>query len=343
MKTTKLKDGRVSARVYLGKLNGKSLYKRVTSDSLKELKKDIEQARYDFRTQQKARSSCSLTLRECFEAYLRNHRNVLSPSTVKGYEVIIRNSFAPLMDVDIFEITERDLQAEVNRMASNLTFKTISSRRSLFISAVSEYRPEVKFWRSKLPPKQKPDIYVPTDEEVEAVLAYAHDQYPEYELPIMLAAFCGLRRGEIGALTFSDIDFSKALVIVSKSVVLASDRSFTQKAPKSYAGFRSVPLPPRVLEVIRSRRKNGLELISVSIDQMTDRFPNILKGSGVHPMRFHDLRHYFASTLVLLNIPDIYAIKLTGHSTTSMLQRVYQHTFAAAESQFTDALRKKFE
>lgn len=336
MKTTKLKNGSVSARVYLGSRNGKEIVKRITASTPKELRKKIQEEKYLFTLEKKAETGKDLTLRQCFEQYIETHENIFSPSTIQGYKVIVRNSFQDLMDKNINDITEMDIQAEINSMASNLSFKTISSRYSLFVCSVAPYRREVKNWHPKMPPKKKAELYIPTKEDVEALISYAEKESPEMVLPIMLGAFCGLRRGEIASLTFADIH--DGAVHISKAIVNTGGRVYQEKAPKSYAGFRSVPLSPRVEQFIEERKKSSEKLISVDLEAITDRFSHIVKNAGVHPMRFHDLRHFFASQLVLLGIPDIYAIKLTGHSTTNMLRNVYQHTFKEAEDLFRQKL-----
>lgn len=337
MKIEKLKNGNVSARVYLGIKDGRRLYKRVTAETSKELRRLIHEEKLQFSLGSSSSHPDPVTVRQCYEVYLSENENVFSPSTLQGYRTCFRNSFQSLMDRNVFDITERDVQAEINGMASNLAFKTVLSRWSLFVCACASVRPEVKNWRPRLPQKEKPRLRVPSKEELETLIAYAEENSPEMVLPIMLGAFCGLRRGEIGALSYADIDFKKETVTISRSVVRVEGRNYVQKAPKSYAGFRSVPLSPRILKLIRERQKDGLELISVDIEQITDRFPHLLKNAGLPPFRFHDLRHYFASQLVLLGVPDIYAIRLTGHSTTTMLRNVYQHVFPEAE----DLYRRK--
>lgn len=333
MKIYQLKNGKFSATIYLG--NKKT--KRVTADTKDELKKEIHKIKAGIISQ---KHPTSITLADAFREYIDVHRSIFSPSTIKGYETIIRCSFKTIQNLPLSEITENILQAEISSMASNLSFKTLSNRCSLFIQSIVKYIPEAKNWDIKLPQKKKASIHVPTKEEIDALIKYAHERYPEYELPLMLGAYCGLRRGEICALTYDDINADS--VTISKSVVLTSSGDYVIKSPKTYAGFRSVPLSPSILALIRQRRKNGLKLISVTTEQITDRFPNILKGAGVPKMRFHDLRHFFASTLVTLGIPDIYAIRLTGHSTTAMLQRVYQHTFKDAEETYKKRLISAF-
>ncbi len=58
-------------------------------------------------------------------------------------------------------------------------------------------------------------------------------------------------------------------------------------------------------------------------------FARMLKQLDMHPFRFHDLRHYYASILLAIGIPDKYAQYRMGHSSDNMLKNVYQHLFEA--------------
>lgn len=334
MKITQLKNGNYTCTIYLGSEGGKSITRRVTAPSRSDLKKEIHRIKAG---NVKKQTVSDITLGEAMREYIDSHSNVFSPSTIKGFETIVRCSFLDLQKLPISAITQEALQTEINSMASKLSFKTLSNRTSLFIQSVQKYLPDAKNWDIKLPPKKRPELYIPTKEDIKTIIAYAHDYYPEFELPIMFGAYCGLRRGEICALTYEDINADS--VTISKSVVMDAYGQYITKTPKTHSGFRSVPLSPSTLALIRERQERGLKLITVMPEQITDRFPFIVSGSGVHHMRFHDLRHYFASTLVILGIPDIYAIRLTGHSTTAMIQRVYQHTFNDAEEMYRKRLK----
>ena len=72
---------------------------------------------------------------------------------------------------------------------------------------------------------------------------------------------------------------------------------------------------------------------------MSNKFPHELEKAGLHRFRFHDLRHYFASTLLALGVPDLYVIRIIGHSTTSMLEH-YQHVLSDEDRKFRDLIRE---
>lgn len=136
-----------------------------------------------------------------------------------------------------------------------------------------------------LPKKVRPELYIPSDEEIKKLIEYVKND--EMEIPILLAAFGPMRRGEICALDSSDI--KDGVVHVSKSMVLDSERNWVIKSPKSYSGDRYIRFPDFVLSKLS---KNG-RITSLNPSMITDRFRDILKRTGIPHFRFHDLRHYW--------------------------------------------------
>ncbi len=339
MKISRNKNGTYSARIYLGLKNGKRVTKRLTRATSSELKKAIAELQLGY----VASDSDSISLSSAFEKFISARSNVLSPATYRNYLEIARSSFGSLMAKNIDDITQEDVQAEINAMASNLTQKTIKNKLALFISVYNTFAKNPKKLRINLPQKTKKETYLPTQDDIENLIHYIreHEQYSDFLIPVMLAAYLGLRKGEILALTYDDIDFRRKLVNISKSKVITADNTFTIKQPKTYAGYRTLTIPDAILAEIKKQRKAGLPLTTASMDRISHTFPRILRNANIHPFRFHDLRHFFASMLLVLHVPDLYAIQLTGHSTTHMLQRVYQHTFKDKEQEYKEIVATK--
>ncbi|MBI1918508.1 MAG: site-specific integrase [Planctomycetes bacterium] len=148
----------------------------------------------------------------------------------------------------------------------------------------------------------------------------------------------GMRQGELLALEWRDVDFDGATVSVRRSV------SFTRagpmlKEPKSAAGRRTITLPPFVMEALDQHRKRmlakgfidrpvfcsgaGSFLFPQTLRQWI--FTPLLEKAGLPKVRFHDLRHTHASTLLSKGY-SIRAISARlGHSKVEMTLRVYSH------------------
>lgn len=129
---------------------------------------------------------------------------------------------------------------------------------------------------------------------------------------------------------------------ISKSQARTSTGSYVIKAPKSYAGYRELNIPPIIQEVLNRKKRGRGRVVPLDAEKISACFRVIMRHVDVEKFRFHDLRHFFASTLLVLGVPDLYAIKLTGHSTTSMLKTVYQHTFKSEEERYKSLINSAF-
>jgi integrase len=108
-----------------------------------------------------------------------------------------------------------------------------------------EERPDLRL-NTILSKKVRPDIYVPSGAEIQRLMAYTSEK--EILIPIMLAAYCGMRRGEIAALQADDIKSS--MIHVHKTMVETPSHTWQIKAPKSYARDRFVPAPKFVIDAL---------------------------------------------------------------------------------------------
>lgn len=336
-KVTRTKQGLYTTVVYLGKENGKNVQKRLTASSKMELKRMVEEYKVMYREEAPMRKNY-LSLEDAYNRYIDTRRSSLAPSTIKYYHKCMRTSFQGLMDKDINKITDSDVQLEINRLVRVNEPKTIKNKYGLFMSVMKKYahRPPQEVF---LPKRKKNEVYIPTKQEIETLLESVKGT--KYEVPIMLGAFCGLRRGEVAALTWKDVDMKNRKIKINKAIG-DSEQGYIVKSPKSYAGYREVDIPDRLYSVLCDRQSNDMPLIEISIHALTKRFPRVLERANLPKFRFHDLRHYFASVLLALGIPDLYVIKIIGHSTTDMLKRNYQHIMKDADDRYRKIISDNF-
>lgn len=143
----------------------------------------------------------------------------------------------------------------------------------------------------------------------------------ELEKAVMLAAFGSLRRSEISALMSDDIHGNA--ITVSKAMVQSEDKTWVIKQPKTVSGNRTLELPQFVIDRISGGDGRVCRLAPGTI---TNRFAIELNRCGLPHFRFHDLRHYQASILHAMGVPDKYIIQRGGWKTDSTLKNIYQHT-----------------
>lgn len=335
MKITKTKKG-YTCVVYLGvDEEGKSLSKRFTAPTKEDLKKAVNEYQYQYDMAKARKISLGMTLQDAFRDYIESREHLLSPASVKRYRGIMRNDFQDLMLQDIKKIKKQDVQKAVNGMAQQQSPKTVRDKVALFNSVMKEYRGFA--FDLYLPQKEKKDLYIPTREEVDKLLEF--EKGSKWEVPILLAALCGLRRSEIAALTWEDVDLEEGTIRINKALGVTDGEGYRLKAPKTYAGYRKAEIPERVKIVLQRLSEERKPITELNIQTMSNKFPHELEKAGLHRFRFHDLRHYFASSLLALGVPDLYVIKIIGHSTTSMLEH-YQHVLSDEDRKFRDLIRE---
>jgi len=248
--------------------------------------------------------------------YIDIKSNVLSPSTVERYRRIRKRNFQRLMIVPVNELTSERMQKEINMMAAEYSPKTVRNAYGLITATLDMYAPEVKF-RVTMPRKVKNEYHLPTTEDVDRLIAKASDNMTT---AIMLAAYCGLRRGEIAALTSADI--SNNVIHVNKNAVYDSNGNVVIKQPKTYNGDRYVTIPDVVKDQIAGRTGR---ICPIALSTITHEFDKLRDRLGLR-CRFHDLRHYYASTLHAIGIPDQYIMEQGGWKSDYILKSVYRNT-----------------
>jgi len=250
------------------------------------------------------------TLLERMREYVAENEERLSPSTVRSYNGMIRmiaERTPRIANKRLSAITEQDVSDIVRPL------RTLKTKRNYvnFIHACTGKS------AGKLTGVSSKRVHVPTELEVKGLLQIFRNT--ELEVPIMLAAYGGLRRGEICALRMSDIDGD--FVHVSRAVVRDPSGEWTTKDPKTASSVRSVLLPHFVIERIQAQGY----ITHLLPSQVSNRFWKKQRNLGIPPYCFHSLRHFHASYLHYLNIPDAYIMQRGGWSTPSVMQSIYRH------------------
>ena len=120
---------------------------------------------------------------------------------------------------------------------------------------------------------------------------------------------------------------------ICKAVVINEHGREVYKPPKSYAGYRTIPISPLLRDKLMNT-PDKKRICVISSNKISRDWNSFLRKHGLHIFRFYSLRHYYASQALLLGIPQKYIAELMGHSSTDMIEKVYQHTFPSAMEEF---------
>ena len=300
MKPRKLPSGSWNVRVMVG---GQS-YSFTHTD-----KKTVVRMASEFADEYR-RKMDNPTLLERMREYVAENAERLSPSTVRSYNGMIR-----MIEERTPRIASKRLSAITEQDVSDIVrpLRTLKTKRNYvnFIHACTGKS------AGKLTGVSSKRVRVPTESEVKGLLQIFRNT--ELEVPIMLAAYGGLRRGEICALRMSDIDGD--FVHISRAVVRDPSGEWVTKDPKTASSVRSVLLPHFVIERIQAQGY----ITHLLPSQVSNRFWKKQRNLGIPPYCFHSLRHFHASYLHYLNIPDAYIMQRGGWSTPSVMQSIYRH------------------
>jgi len=329
----KLPSGRWRVQAFVGTdADGKKERVSFTADS----KKEAEYMAAEFVLNKKDRQNvCQLYLSEAFEDYVAKRESILSPATVREYKRVCKNNLQPLMTVKVSDITQSKVQEVINDESRNHAPKTVRNMHGLLSAVLKAYRPDFVL-RTALPEKRRPKIYVPSDEQVKNLIAAISNT--ELEIPVLLAAFGPMRRGEICALDSDHVNGTQ--VHVASAMVKNDKNQWLIKQPKSYAGDRMIEFPDFVADKLKDI--NG-RIVTLNPDQISNRFRRLLDSIGMERFRFHDLRHYNASISHALGIPDQYVMLRGGWSSDAVLKAVYRHTMQDKEKRMNNIANEHFK
>lgn len=278
-----------------------------------------------------------LTVGEAIDRYIESKDAVLSPSTIRGYKSLLDGVLSELRDTRLSALTQEAVQRFVNRISRDHAPKTVKNAHGLLSAAVTAYRADMVL-RTTLPPKEKKEIQIPTMEEVQFLAEKARGT--RFELPFLLAAWMGLRTSEIRGLTWDCIEGD--ILHIKQALVSAPDNKQVLKSTKTYSGNRKIKIPPYILKLINQQPRGGEYIVTYKRNSLYSRFDRLCKQYGLPHYRFHDLRHVQASVMLLLNVPDKYAMERMGHASTNMLKNVYQHTMRSKSEEVANRVDNYF-
>lgn len=284
-------------------------YKPTQKEAMQAMAKELDKVQGDVK-------QAGMTFQAAANQYIESKRNVLSPSTIRGYSIIINQLPKPFMEKNVHDITSMDVQAEINRTAKKCSPKTARNYHSFISAVLGAFCPNLKL-NTTLPQKVKNEPYIPSDGDIREILCYAKGT--EYEIPIALACY-GLRRSEICALTLEDIQGD--IVRVNKAKVQNEKREWVVKTTKTTASTRDVIIPMEIADKIRHKGY----VYCGSPGRITAFLHSAQDKLGMPRFSIHKLRHYFASKMSALNIPDADIMRMGGWETDYIMKSVYRHS-----------------
>ena len=178
--------------------------------------------------------------------------------------------------------------------------------------------------------------------------------------------YAGLRRAEMLALRWEDIDFDRKVIVVNKSLCILKNKTYI-KEPKTKAGIREVPIPNKLLgPLTECRRPEGPIFQTVNVTEITEmtykrawesymNYLNVCAGGTkgkskavktvwvIEKFSAHQLRHTYATMLFDANVDINSAQKFLGHADIQVTLNIYTHLSKFKEDQAINALNEHLD
>lgn len=313
MKAEKLPSGNYRVRVYDKETGRRGSF---TAPS----KKEAERQAAAWYLQH--RSITGMTFGSALERYISDREAILKPSTRREYRRC-QKLFPQFDDMPLDRIRDEDIQRYLNEKSKKLSPKSVKNLNGIISAVFRTYAPNRRLVLScpKIYPK---DEELPTEEEIGRLLGVSEGRH--IEAPILLAVFCGLRRGEIAALHPEDI--SSGWIHIHHALSLSEDNEYIETTPKTVSGDRFCPVP----DFVAAKALDYLAGHPLAPQGLESGYLRAQKAAwpGKH-FRFHLLRHYCASMMHAKGVPDIYIMRWLGWNDDHCLKNIYRHKIAEEE------------
>lgn len=321
LSATQLPSGSWRCRVYDNVLKKQVSFTAPTPEEA-----TLKAQQYKLNHEANTAADATRTLSECIDAYIESKTNVLSPTTISNYINIKSSQLSPeFLNKRMLSLKGIDIQNEINRLAGTeykpgklYSAKSVYNAHGLISATVKTFLPELKY-NVTLPRQEKRKKDLPTPEIViEAFRGH------ELELVVLLALWQGFRVSEIRG--FKKSDFKDGVLSVNRVIVTVKSKPVEKTIAKTEKSKRSLQVPPVIMEMVNNVQ--GEYITKLTDVRINVKFKKVMSKAGFPDITFHDLRHLNASVMLMLGVPDKYAMERGGWSTTSTLKNVYQETFS---------------
>lgn len=329
----KLKSGNWRIRVYNKVTKSR---KSFTAPSKKEAK--LLAAEYENGIENNA-APRNLTVSVAIREYIDSKSGVLSPSTIRGYEIILRNAFVKIGDVKLRSISEIDVQKWISNNAKKYNTKSLKNQLGLLSAALRMQKVHLDLNQIKMPAVKKYEPNIPTEQEIAKILTIVEST--NVELPVTIAVTLGLRQSEIAALKWSDYN-GEFLFIHAAKVPDKNNKLVEKDTTKSKASTRLLEVDA-VLKQRLDRAEHKSDYIStMQPNSVLKRFQQLCKQNGLPHFTMHGQRHGNASLMLAQGVPDKYAMERLGQSSPNMIKNIYQHLYDAKKKEISQTMSSKF-
>ncbi len=362
----KRSDGRWEGRYVAGHASetGKLIHKNVLGKTQAEVKEKLKRAVEESKGLDIVKAG-QYTFGQWMDVWFENYAELqVRPSSHQTYKGYIKNHIKPnIGDIPLNKLTTLDLQklykrllteGRIDRIESKnqpkgLSAKTVRNINQIISSALNLAKEQKLIYSNPadacaLPKVEHREMKTLTAEQLDTFFreAKATGVYEMYYIELAT----GLRRGELLGLKWDDIDIKNGVIRVQRQVARINGE-IVEAPLKTKNSYRNVSIGPDAIEVLEAQKAkvgdSGYVFPSpnggpISPDSVLNMLHRVLERAGLPKMRFHDLRHSFA-TLALQNGVDIKTVSgMLGHFSAGFTLDTYAHVTTAAQKEAANTM-----
>ena len=300
------------------------------------------------------------TFSKVAELWKADKKQYVKKSTYAAYALLIQSHLLPELG-EQEEVSEEDVQSFVNqKLEAGLSQKTVRDIL-VVLKMILRFGAKRRYW-----PSRQIDIIFPTERERQdmevltlanqrQLMNYVKEHFTFLNLGIFICLNAGLRIGEVCALQWDDIDVASGVIHVGKTIqriyIVDGQEKYTEliiDKPKTKNSIRDIPMTRDLLSLIRPLKKivRGdyyvLTNSAAPTEPRTYRtyFNKLQKELGLPKMRFHGLRHSFATRCIESKCDYKTVSVLLGHSNISTTLNLYVHPNLEQKKKCIDAMNR---
>lgn len=299
------------------------IYLRAEQQSVTEPTKDrciakAKAIRAGFVDRSKKSTNSGLTLRQAIRQFIDTYEESLSPATVRGYDIICRHRFPEKIDAMLSNTD--GWQEVIDSACKKYAPKTVYNSWGLVVTVMNEY--DIQPPKVRLPQKKLNDLGWLTYLQILTFLDAVRGKKCESGA---LFALHSLRRSEVCAMTWDNIDLEKGRFTVRGSVVQDKDNKYVHKdTNKTLASSRTIRIMiPRLKEILIQQRSAGLPPVLSSPNSITDSINTVCRHAGLPEVGTHGLRRSFASLGFHLGLSELEVQDIGGWSDYTTVRKIY--------------------
>lgn len=272
-------------------------------------------------------------------------RQYVKPSTIAAYILLLENHINPAFGKSCF-INEQDVQSFVlKKNAAGLSQKTVKDML-IVLKMVIKFGAkhgwmQYQDWSIKYPTEQKgKELEVLSISHQKKLMQYVTDNFTFRNLGIYICLSTGMRIGEVCALKWSDIDVGTETIHVNRTIeriyIIEGNERRTELvigSPKTKNSIREIPISKELMKLIRPLKKlmNDDYFVITNEAKPTEPrtyrnyYKQLLKQLGIPDLKFHGLRHSFATRCIESKCDYKTVSVILGHANISTTLNLYVH------------------